>query len=87
MVRSRTRDPSLQASPAADRETVRVAYAYLASATLWLLVGTATGLRFALCRRPAADVAESVETFEGFYVRRLRHDLALGAHERLQFAL
>ena len=48
MVRSRTRDPSLQASPAADRETVRVAYAYLASATLWLLVGTATGLLAAL---------------------------------------
>ena len=44
MVRSRTRDPSLRPSSAADPAAVRVAYEYVASATLWLLVGTATGL-------------------------------------------
>ncbi len=48
MVRSRIRDPDLTASPAADPVTVRLCYAYLASATLWLLVGTATGLLAAL---------------------------------------
>ncbi len=44
MVRTRIRDPELRASPAADPATLRIVYAYLFSATLWLLVGTAAGL-------------------------------------------
>ncbi|MCG8590696.1 MAG: cbb3-type cytochrome c oxidase subunit I [Proteobacteria bacterium] len=48
MVRPRTRTPDLAPSPSADPASVRIAYAYLASATLWLLVGTAAGLLAAL---------------------------------------
>ena len=48
MVRSRIRDPSLQASTAADPAAVRVAFEFILSATFWLLIGTAAGLLIAL---------------------------------------
>ena len=47
-VRAKRRDPSLRPSGATDTETVRITYAYLVSATLWLIVGTAAGLVVAL---------------------------------------
>jgi hypothetical protein len=44
MAQRRTQDPTLRPSAIADPATVRVAFAYLACATFWLLVGTAAGL-------------------------------------------
>lgn len=48
MARSRTRDPSLRPSTAADPASVRVAYEFFLGATFWLLVGTGVGLLAAL---------------------------------------
>lgn len=39
MVQRRTQDPKIRPSATADPPTVRVAFEYLAFATLWLLVG------------------------------------------------
>src|SRR5215475_10929147 len=44
MVQKRGFDAPVGPSPAADPAAVRLAYAYVASATVWLLVGTAAGL-------------------------------------------
>jgi cytochrome c oxidase cbb3-type subunit I len=43
-IMSRTREPGLVTSSAVDPATVRVAFEYLAWATVWLLVGTSAGL-------------------------------------------
>src|SRR5260370_2442692 len=48
MVRRRIQDPTLRPSATADPGTIRVACEYLAGATVWLLVGTASGLFDAL---------------------------------------
>src|SRR5262245_62713149 len=44
MVQKRGFDAPVGPSPAADPAAVRLLYAYVASATVWLLVGTAGGL-------------------------------------------
>src|SRR5262245_6311879 len=44
MVQKRGFDAPVGPSPVADPEAVRIAYEYVASATVWLLVGTAAGL-------------------------------------------
>src|SRR5262249_11398759 len=44
MIRTRMRDPGLVATPSIDPATVWVTFEYLASATVWLLVGTTAGL-------------------------------------------
>ena len=43
-VRTRMRDTGLRPSPAVDPATVRVTFEYIASAVVWLLIGTAGGL-------------------------------------------
>ena len=43
-IRTRMRDPGLSVSPSDDPATVRVTFEYVASATVWLLVGTTIGL-------------------------------------------
>jgi len=48
MVLRRSPDPELRVSPVVSPIVVRVTYAYLLSATFWLLVGTAFGLIAAL---------------------------------------
>lgn len=48
MVQRRIQDPTLRPGPAADGPTARVTFEYVASGTLWLLVGTAAGLLDAL---------------------------------------
>ena len=44
MIRTRMRDPSLIGATSVDPSTARVTFEYLASATVWLLVGTTIGL-------------------------------------------
>src|SRR5215475_1131646 len=44
MVQKRGFDVPLGPSPVADPQSVRIAYEYVASATVWLLVGTTIGL-------------------------------------------